>query len=190
MELLDVGKLIKNLNPVNGCTIGCPYCYAKRINDRFHITPVWNEPVFVPERLPRLNTKKPNNYLMTSMSDFSDWQPGWREQVFAQMAQNPQHRYLFLTKRPERLSFATTLETAWLGVTVTSAGEKTRIGTLLQNAACPHYFVTFEPLFGELGPVPLEGIGWVVIGTETGNRKGKVAAQKEWVLSLARQAHC
>lgn len=70
MEFVDVGKLIKNLNPVNGCTIGCKYCYAKRINDRFHITPVWEEPQFIEERLKRIGTKKASTYLMTSMSDF------------------------------------------------------------------------------------------------------------------------
>ena len=35
----DKIKLIKTFNPVNGCNIGCPYCYARKINNRFHIIP-------------------------------------------------------------------------------------------------------------------------------------------------------
>ena len=31
----------------------------------------------------------------------------------------------------------------------------------------------FEPLFDDIGEIDFEGIDWIVIGTETGNRKGK-----------------
>ena len=189
MELIEIGKLIKNLNPVNGCTIGCKYCYAKKINDRFHITPEWEKPKFIPERLKRMQTKKPNIYFLTSMSDFSDWQDAWREQVFAAIAQNPQHTYLVLTKRPEKLNFATDLPNVWFGVTVTADTEQHRIAALRRHIKAQHYFITFEPLFSALPDVDLTGIGWVVIGTETGSRKGKIAAEKEWVLPLAAAAN-
>ena len=53
--------------------------------------------------------------------------------------------------------------------------------------AC-HYFVTFEPLFGDLGTLDLEGIDWVVIGTETGRRRDKVTAQPQWVDHIVQQA--
>lgn len=188
MEFVDVGSLIRNLNPVNGCTIGCPYCYAKRINNRFHITPVWEEPQFIESRLKRIHTKTPNNYLMTSMSDFSDWKELWRDRVFAELEQNPQHRYLFLTKRPERIDFQTELSTVWMGVTVTSAGETARIDAIRRNIKAQHYFVTLEPLFTAIPQLDLEGIGWIVLGTETGNRKGKIKAEKEWILEIAEKA--
>ncbi len=34
--------------------------------------------------------------------------------------------------------------------------------------------MTFEPMFDDIGTVDLTGIEWIVIGTETGRRKGKV----------------
>lgn len=51
-----------------------------------------------------------------------------------------------------------------------------------------HYHVTFEPIFDEIGEIDLEGIDWIVIGTETGHRKGKVDARPEWVLHIANRA--
>ena len=49
--------------------------------------------------------------------------------------------------------------------------------------------MTFEPMFDDIGQVDLAGIEWIVIGTETGRRKGKTVSKPEWVWSLADQAH-
>lgn len=188
MEILDIGKLIKTLNPVSGCSIGCAYCYARKINNRFKITPDFSVPQFVEKRLKRIGTKKPNTYLMTSMSDFSNWKNEWKTMVFDKMHENPQHNYLFLTKRPECIQFETNLNNVWMGITVTSECDKDRITTMRKNIKAPNYFITFEPLFGELGELDLDRIGWVVIGTETGNRKGKITAVKSWILNISKQA--
>lgn len=51
-----------------------------------------------------------------------------------------------------------------------------------------HYHATFEPLFEDVGEIDLEGYEWIVIGTETGKRKGKVDANPEWVLHIVEQA--
>lgn len=96
---------------------------------------------------------------------------------------------LFLTKRPEDIVFSTTLENAWFGVTVTSSKEKNRIQTLREHIHGGHYHVTFEPMFDEVGMVDLTGIEWIVIGTETGHRKGKAVSKPEWVWNLTHQAH-
>ena len=42
------------LNSVIGCKNGCEYCYARKINDRFHFVDNWNEPKFFEERLQQL----------------------------------------------------------------------------------------------------------------------------------------
>ena len=39
-----------------------------------------------------------------------------------------------------------------------------------------------------MGEVDFSGIGWVVLGTETGNCKGKTPSQKSWIDGLAAQA--
>ena len=105
------------------------------------------------------------------------------------MERNAQHQYLFLTKRPEEIDFSTHLDNAWFGVTVTSCREKNRIPALREHIRGGHYHATFEPMFDDIGPVDLTGIEWVVIGTETGRRKGKSISKREWVWNLTDQAH-
>ena len=84
--------------------------------------------------------------------------------------------------------FSTDDENVWMGVTVTRSSEKKRLEDLKRNIKAKHYHVTFEPIFDEIGEIDFAGIDWVVIGTETGHRKGKVDSRLEWVLHIADQA--
>jgi len=47
-------------------------------------------------------------------------------------------------------------------------------------------FISFEPLLNEISPKFITGIDWVIIGAETGNRKGKVIPRLDWVLEIVR----
>ena len=89
---------------------------------------------------------------------------------------------------PDKISFSTDDENVWMGVTVTRNSEKKRLDDLKRNIKAKHYHVTFEPIFDEIGDIDFEGIDWIVIGTETGHRKGKVDSRPEWVLHIADQA--
>ena len=180
---------IQNMNLVIGCTIGCSYCYARNNVRRFHMTEDFSRPEYFPGKLRLMSRKRPQNLLLTGMSDFSDWNPEWREEVFARIAQNPQHQYIFLTKRPEKIQFSTELDNVWFGVTVTSAKEKGRIQAMREHIRAKHYQVSFEPMFDDIGEVDFTGIEWIVDGTETGRRKGKSESKQEWVWNLTNQAH-
>lgn len=160
---------IKNLNIVIGCPIGCRYCYARSNCRRFHITDDFSKPQFFENKLRLFDTKEPKVFLLTGMSDLAYWQFDWTEKVFEKAAQTPHNQYLF-------------------GVTVTCAVERKRIEILRRNVKAKHYHVTFEPLSDGVGEVDFSDIGWTVIGTETGNCKGKIPSERVWADALYLQA--
>ena len=180
---------IQNMNLVIGCTIGCSYCYARNNVRRFHMTEDFSRPEYFPGKLKLMDRKRPRNLLLTGTSDFSDWDPVWIGEVIARIGQNPQHQYIFLTKRPEKVRFSTELDNVWFGVTVTSEKEKGRIKAMREHIRAKHYQVSFEPMFDNIGEVDFTGIEWIVVGTETGRRKGKSESKQEWVWNLTNQAH-
>lgn len=183
-----IKSLIRNLNIVIGCTVGCPYCYARTTTRRFHLTDDFATPVYMPRKLRILNHPRPQTFLLTGMSDLSDWRSEWQTEVFDHLAQHPQHSYIFLTKRPDKMDLRIDNNQVWMGVTVTQNSEKWRIEALRNRIRAKHYHITFEPLFGSIDDLNLEGIEWIVIGTETGGRKGKVVANPDWIWGLVRQA--
>ena len=136
-----------------------------------------------------IDKQRPQNFLLTGMSDFSGWHDEWRSEVFAKIRENPQHQFLFLSKSPDLLDFDTDLENAWFGVTITRKSELWRIDVLRKNIRAKHYHVTFEPLFDDPGEVDFSGIDWIVVGTMTGAQSKKVHTEPEWAWSLTHQAH-
>ncbi len=137
-----------------------------------------------------MEKKRPQNFLLTGMSDLSGWKPEWRDEVFAKIRENPQHQFLFLTKRPDLLDFDTDLENAWFwrygDEESRTVGVSTPFG---KNVRAKHYHVTFEPLFDDPGTVDLSGINWIVVGTMTGAQSRKIHTEPEWAWSLTDQAH-
>lgn len=104
-------------NPTTGCSKvsqGCKHCYAETMHRRLHAMGVkgYERPFLdgarpVPERLHKpLKTKTPTAYFVNSMSDLfhADVPFSYIDQVFAVMALCPQHLFLILTKRPERMA--------------------------------------------------------------------------------------
>lgn len=140
--------------------------------------------------------KKPKNIFVVSMGDlFGDWVPDeWITEVLDSCVEAPQHRYLFLSKNPQRIMqyedkhplMTPDRENFWYGTTVTANADYERVFDLINwhdyNGA--NTFVSVEPLLGPIWKNGRERIAqsqWVIIGAETGNRRGKVSAQREWV---------
>lgn len=151
------------------------------------------EPTFHRYRLNDYIDKKGRTIFVCSMADlFGDWVPDeWITEVFAACEKAPQHRYLFLTKNPQRygeLARAGKLpkmDNMWYGSTLDSMKAKRYPGRLLDNT-----FVSIEPLT-EYMNVGLGSFGtdrWVIIGAETGNRKDRITPKKEWVDKICEAA--
>lgn len=200
-------------NPVTGCLHGCEYCYASAIVKRFggrglNIPHILNEPFiaagkrqpypfgFVPTfhkyRLNEYEKKAGRNIFVCSMADlFGEWIPDeWLQEVFKACEKAPQHNYLFLTKNPMRLFQMEYMgdlpldENMWYGSTYTNRGMKYQCNSKVGN-----WFLSIEPLLEDLGKMKWEmnRPDWVIIGAETGNRKGKVKPERRWIESIVEQ---
>lgn len=152
------------------------------------------EPTFHKYRLdwPKLK-KNGSNIFVGSMADvFGEWVPDeWIENIFESCQRIVQHNYLFLTKNPSRYQDLATKgilpkgENLWYGFSLTNND-----GAAGWQNPDYHTFVSIEPLLEDLeyfeGPHP-KIADWVIIGAETGNRKGKVKPEFEWVKKIVVQ---
>ena len=173
----------RSLNPVVGCTYGCPYCYARRMNERFGWVKDFSNPQFFPERLKQLSEKKPQVIFMDSMSDIADWERPWLNETIRAIEANPQHRYLFLTKRPERCADSLRMrpKNVLLGISVTTQKDMMAKFNWFRNGAD---FLSIEPLLGPILPIP-KNVKWVIIGAETGPKAVQHQPSRWWVQEIA-----
>lgn len=149
------------------------------------------EPTLHRYRLGEYEKKAGRTIFVCSMADlFGRWVPDkWIEEVFAACEGAPQHTYLFLTKNPQRyidLATAGKLpQKHWYGYSATRQSE---LWEFEHADDCPvkNLFVSIEPILEPIKPgfcshVPAD---WVIIGAETGNRKGKVVPHREWIENI------
>jgi protein gp37 len=172
------------VNPVIGCKNNCAYCYARKMNDRFKWIKNFRDPQFFPGRLLQLYSKKPKAIFMDSMSDVAFWAADWKRRIFDAVHDNPQHNYIFLTKRAEAYNLGyKKAPNIFLGVSVTKSDDILNIPQIVD-------FFSIEPI---LEPVRLpfngiENIKQIIIGAETGNRSEKIVPRTEWVTGVVAQA--
>jgi protein gp37 len=186
-------------NPVTGCShvsAGCLHCYAERFALRLQAAgmPKYRNGFEVTTHEKELLTpqgwRKPHDVFLCSMGDlFHEKVPSeFIKRVFDVMKSCRQHRFQVLTKRSQRLrQLAPTLswpENVWMGVTVEDMLNVRRIADLVATPAKVK-FLSVEPLLGDVGHLPLEGIDWVIVGGESG--PGARPMKKEWVLSIKSQ---
>jgi protein gp37 len=197
-------------NPTTGCdriSAGCDNCYALTLAKRLKAmgsqkyqtdgNPVTSGPGFGlvlhydSLDLPR-TWNKPQKVFTNSMSDlFHARVPlDFVRDVFAVMADTPQHTYQVLTKRSPRLpKVADKLDwpaNLWMGVSVENATHLDRIDHLRAVPAAIR-FLSLEPLIRPLGTLDLDGIGWVIVGGESGPRARPM--HPDWPSSLRAQCN-
>jgi protein gp37 len=180
-------------NPTTGCdrvSIGCDNCYALTLAKRLKAMgaqkyqtdgdPRTSGPGFGlavhPQALKLPYTwTTPKLVFVNSMSDlFHARVPlGFVRDVFSVIADTPQHTYQILTKRSTRLrKLAHKLDwpgNLWMGVSVENETTLPRVDDLREVPAAVR-FLSCEPLIGQLGGLTLDGIGWVIVGGESGPR--------------------
>jgi protein gp37 len=132
---------------------------------------------------------------VNSMSDlFHDGVPDdFIRRVVRVMELADWHTYQVLTKRSERMSLmlqtslrhAAELPHIWWGVTAENRRSALARIPHLQAAPAALRFLSLEPLLEKLGDLDLRGIGWVIVGGESGARPRPMC--ESWVLAIRDQ---
>ncbi len=184
-------------NPVSGCTkisAGCDHCYAERFAERWRgVSGNYFEGGFDlqlrPNMLGRPATwRKPQLVFVNSMSDlFHAGVPDeYIDRVFTEMETVDRHVYQLLTKRPERMRrYVRTRygreaapDQIWFGTTVESGAYAWR-ADMLREVEAKVRFLSIEPMIGPVDEVDFAGIGWTIVGGESG--PGKRRMEPAWV---------
>lgn len=175
----------------------CPYCYAYKLAKRgMRGCELCKK--FIPhthfEQLEKLKGwKTPRNIFVQSMGDlFHDEIPDhWIQEVFKACEAAPQHNYLFLTKNPIGYSrgFYVDYNIAWFGTSVTCQDDIKKPIILDWCSPSKNKYLSIEPILGQIifDSGIIGRMKWVIVGAETGNRKGKVIPQREWIDSIVEQ---
>ncbi len=188
-------------NPVTGCTKisqGCANCYAERFAERFrgvkgHPYEQGFDLRLWPERLEQpLRWTRPRRIFVNSMSDlFHEHVPDDYIFNIARVMQLANwHTYQVLTKRSDRmrdlvqgkLRFAASLSHIWWGVSIENRKHGLPRLEHLRETPARVRFLSMEPLLEHLGAFSLKGIGWVIVGGESG--PGARPMAKAWVLAI------
>lgn len=182
-------------NPIIGCKNNCYYCYARKMNDRFHLVKNWNKPEYFEERLNEpYNLKKPSVIFVGSMSDVSFWE-GWQKHIIANVCrENPRHTFLFLTKNPAGDTYFKlfdNIENVYLGVTITGKEDdykaydlRHQLGELTRTRQ--RRFISIEPLLGEVDISIYDSNIQIIVGAMTGINP--VIPKVGWIEKISKQA--
>lgn len=183
---LTTGEKPKPFEPYSGKITPYPFGFSPTFHRyRLDIPRKWTEP---------------RTIFVCSMADlFGEWVPDeWIKAVFEACAEAPQHRYLFLTKNPQRYVALYALDklpfgdNMWYGASVTTPEQAEETAKSFAKLPCSpiqaNTFLSVEPMLFDLaGHNSWEKFcrgyyaDWIIVGAETGNRKDKVIPQKEWI---------
>lgn len=182
----SVGWADISINPIKGrCKGGCWYCFYSgkrgmlnrfKQDSRIYL----HLPAF--DKLPQ----KPKKVFLCSTHDlFGSWIPNvWREYIFYEVKNRPQHTFQILTKYPQNIDRAMP-DNAWLGTTINYVDHANDLRLeAMARIKARLKFISFEPLLGHIQKdyIP-EWVDWVIVGRLTGYGR-KHDPPYDWVYGI------
>jgi len=187
-------------NPIIGCKRGCPYCYAKKLNDRFRFVKDFSVPEERLSGFETVKTKRSVSIFFDSMSDFEFWSHDQTDEFLGLVfASSDTVQWVGLSKSPKAIADLRAWadrsvfgERLWLGYSCGS-DELARKAVAEALNGLMADFLSIEPLSCDLASSKAFSdvvskaprLQAAIIGAETGNRKGKTVCEKGWVSSLS-----
>ena len=176
----------------------CGNCWAEALCNRFPEIHGNFKPRFQEAHLSDpLGWRKPRVIFAANTSDL--WHFAFEEpeiqRVLSVAAGCPQHQFLWLSKRVDRMCDLFWRRSTilghpvapnwWVGATCWNHASAERALVHLAHMPDHHRWICYEPVLGDPGKLDLSCLSWVVLGVETGAKRRE--GQPEWLRSLADQ---
>lgn len=176
-------QLTHTWNPLYGCPRGCYYCYARKIHELrrraillgdkklpaqyrkpFHELQVFPDRFTQPDSITKFC-----NIFVVDMGDICYHTSENIRAVIDVCKRNPQHRFLFLTKRFGFYNNYTFPSNSWLGITL-EEGKMTQMPGYedFVQLNWPQKFISIEPLLGPFEGIDLSWAQWIIVGKKSG----------------------
>jgi len=206
-DLTEIAWTDSTFNPWWGCakvSPGCANCYAEAFDKRtggdywgvgkmprIMGASNWNKPLKWQREAERTGIRR--KVFCGSMCDWAaiEGPDTERARLWDLIRQTPMLDWQLLTKRADRISdllpsdWGTGYPNVWLGVSVENWNHGVSRIDILRKIPATVRYLSCEPLLGDLGPIDLTGIGWVIVGGESGPNARPM--YRSWVLELMMQ---
>lgn len=194
-------------NPWWGCakvSPGCAHCYAEAFDrrtggdnwgagktPRVMVPRYWSQPIKWQREAEQTGIRR--RVFCGSMCDWAavEGPASERSRLWEVIRQTPMLDWQLLTKRADRIAellpsdWGAGYPNVWLGVSVENREHGVPRIDLLRKIPAAVRFLSCEPLLGDLGELDLEGIGWVIVGGESGSNARTMSVL--WVLDIKDQ---
>lgn len=172
-----------------GCTMvspGCLNCYASSMNYRFYgnkYSYTSKPEFFIDEEIlsQPLKIAKPTRFFVCSMTDLYHEDVPLEQigRIYNVILNSPQHTFLILTKRPQRLKSAyCQWPNVWYGVTAENQEMLDQRVPILCDLPVPTKFVSIEPM---LGPVTFRWAKWHPIDKTPGSSTNHLDGLRKYI---------
>jgi protein gp37 len=124
-----------------------------------------------------------------------DWngagvQVEWLERIIEKMRECSQHTFQILSKRPGLYGRFKFPPNAWLGTSIAITADCHRVKELYSCSNADNLkFVSIEPIHERISLwFSKSEMDWLIVGAETGHRKGKITPDPLWITSIIQNA--